>query len=461
MAQEPAARAIVDTAAARMGGIAALRAVRTVKLDMMTQWLSLSFDERPFTDGPSYELHFDQRDYATKTWRNTRRFGFGPNARDIIDLVIDTVGGRFTGPAPAGVVTGPMFDGWVPLNAAYIDERRQIFAFTPDRLVLALHEAKDLRARADTTIGGIRHAVVSATVDGIPATVFFRRTDGLPAFARYHADESNDFGLAPWGPMDVEWWYSRWRNDPRAGITFATQLDVKRVGRPYKRMTVLAATLNAPLAADSLVLNEGVRGAFTATSHRAMGDLPLDSARLAPGGRIALFGVSAGPTTAVKLGSAWLLIEPGNLPLNAERATQWLADHDAGAKVAGGLLMAASPSGGASWLAKRRLPVYAAPAIERGVTVSLRNWGAPVAASRVISRGQWIKAGGDSAWVEPIDFPNMPGALLIHVPSMQWVYATGIATPLELAIVRARVKERGWTVDRIGGPRAPAGMPLP
>jgi hypothetical protein len=261
--------------------------------------------------------------------------------------------------------------------------------------------------------------------------------------------------------MDVEWWYSRWRADARSGVTFATQLDVKRVGRPYKRMTVLTATLNAPLAADSLVLNAGVREAFIAGSHRAMGDVPLDSARLAPGGRIALFASFGGPATAVKLGSSWLLIEPGNLPLNAERATKWLADNDAGAKIAGGLLMTASPSGGASWLAKRSLPVYTAPVIARGAVASLRNWGAPIAAARVVSRGQWIRAGGDSAWVEPIDFPNMPGALLIHVPSMQWVYSTGIATPLELGIVRARVKERGWTVEKIGGPRAPAGLPLP
>lgn len=45
---KPAARAIaalavVDTAIARMGGLASLRAIHTVRYDMVTQWLATSF----------------------------------------------------------------------------------------------------------------------------------------------------------------------------------------------------------------------------------------------------------------------------------------------------------------------------------------------------------------------------------------------------------------------------------
>ncbi len=60
------ARATVDTAIARMGGEQALRSVTTVHYELVTQWLNASFDPRPFTDSPGYEVHSDTRDYRTK-----------------------------------------------------------------------------------------------------------------------------------------------------------------------------------------------------------------------------------------------------------------------------------------------------------------------------------------------------------------------------------------------------------
>lgn len=53
--------AVVDTAIARAGGDSALRAIHTVRYDMVTQWLSTSYDARPFQDAPGYEMHRDLR----------------------------------------------------------------------------------------------------------------------------------------------------------------------------------------------------------------------------------------------------------------------------------------------------------------------------------------------------------------------------------------------------------------
>ncbi|MBL0179389.1 MAG: hypothetical protein IPP98_09735 [Gemmatimonadetes bacterium] len=47
---------------------------------------------------------------------------------------------------------------WGPLNLAYVDERRELFAFAPERLVLQLRHDPALRQLADTTIDGAAHA---------------------------------------------------------------------------------------------------------------------------------------------------------------------------------------------------------------------------------------------------------------------------------------------------------------
>lgn len=457
------AAAVVDTAIVRMGGAAALRAIHTVRYDMVTQWLSTSYDARPFQDAPGYEMHTDIRDYDTRVWRNTRRFSNGTSWTEMVDLVLDTVAARH-GVTSASVATpAGVIDGWAPLNIAYIDERRELFAFAPERLLLLMRNAPDLHSLPDTVLGAIRHHTVAATIDGYHATVFVRSSDGFLAMARYHADESNDFGLAPWGPMDVEVWYSRWRYDPAVRVAIPQQLDVMRVGKPYKRTTVLAAKFNDPLPNDSLTFGEPVRAAYLAQARRPMADLPLDSARIVGQGRITAFRTPGAPLAALKIGDEWLLIEPGNLPLNAERAAAWLSSHDVGSRVIGGIVGGASPSGGAAWLARQGMTVYTAPAGAKSVPLSLHNYGAPIAASRTITSGEWVRSGGtkrDSVWVEPIDLPNSPQTLVLYVPSMRWAYSSKIGGPIELRFVVALARSRGWKVDSIGSPANPEGVPL-
>ena len=113
-------------------------------------------------------------------------------------------------------------------------------------------------------------------------------------------------------------------------------------------MTVVGTTYNVAIPPDSVTLPPTVRAAYLANERRPMGDIPLDSAKLVAGGRLASFGSPAGPLAAIKVSGKWWLVEPGNLPLNAERAAQWLAAHDAGAKVAGAILTTGNPAGGSA-----------------------------------------------------------------------------------------------------------------
>jgi hypothetical protein len=454
------ASAIVDSAIVRMGGMDVLRGIHTARYSMVTQWLSTNFSPRRFEDAPNYEFSTDMRDYTTRTWRNVRRFA-GPEWTEVTDLAVDTVAARYSKtPMPSVANAGRTIDDWTALNVAYIDERRELFAFTPDRLVLLLRAAPDLRSRPDTVIGGIPEAVVSATVDGFPTTAFFRRSDGFLTMARYHADESNDFGLAPWGPMAVEVWYSEWRIDPASQVRFPSQWDIVRVGRPYKRMTVLSVTFNPALPADSLVLSDSIRSEYLAHARHPMADLPLTNARLASNKMIAMFRAPGGPLAAVKIGQGWVLLEPGNLPLNAERAASWLASNDAGSKVVGAIMGTAFPSGGASWVAKNGLPVYVAQPGAKGDSASLKNYGAPLNALHAVTRAQWVRFPGgarDSLWIGPIDVPNLQGALLVYSPSLHWAYSSAIAAPAQLAMVAKRLRARGLPVDLVGTPQAPEG----
>jgi hypothetical protein len=352
----------------------------------------------------------------------------------------------------------------VPLNVAYVDERRELFAWAPERLVLELRAAPDLRAHADTVIAGDAHAVVAATIDGFPFTAFFRRATGLPTAVRFRADETNDFGLAPWSPMDVEIWYSRWAPNASGRVVLPRQWDTKRVGRAYKRMSVLSATFNAPMPPDSLVLPDTVARLYLATGRRPMADRPLDSARVVVGRSVVAFYGGGAPAGAVRLGGAWHLLDDGNLPLNAERAAAWIASSrpgDAG-DVGFAIMTANRPGGVAAWAAATGQRVYVGPAGVEANRLTLRNRGLSTGALQLVAKGRWLRAGGarDSAWVEPIDLANGAG-LLLYLPAERWAYSGAASGSTDLELVAAAVRRRGWTVDRVGTPGRLAGVPVP
>ena len=329
---DPAATAVLDSAIARMGGLSALRAVERMELQVMTEWQRTTFDARPAPTVLSYELSTELRDYTAPAWRYSRRF-FTPNgAIDVIDVVTDSVAAVW------------MKGQWRAQNVAYVAEREEAFTFAPERLLRLAREAGDARALRDTVIAGVRYARVAATVGHFHPTLHFRRGDGMLALARFRAAQPDDFGLAPWGAMDVAIWYSSWRKIDGSGLALPTQLDVWRVGRPYKRMTTLTAKVNPAIPADSFAIADSLRASFLATARRPMFDLPMDSARIVDGA-FATFGAPGTPAGAVKVGGRWLLIEAGTASLTAERSVAFLRRGDSSAALGGALITAPSGAG--------------------------------------------------------------------------------------------------------------------
>jgi hypothetical protein len=443
--------AALDTAIARMGGEETLRKVERVRFEVMTLWQRMGFEQRQSDLIGSFELHSDLRNYSLGAWRNTRRFVGGPTLREMTDVVQTDVAIRRS-PNPDGSLAP-----WAPLSIAYVDERKEVFGFTPDRLLLAARAASDLRALPDTTILGLAHARVRATIAGFPTTIFFRRTDGFLAMTRYRAGQPNDFGLSPWGDMEVEIWYSRWAKFPlpgTGGIGFPTEWDVRRVGKMYKRLTLLTANFDAAAPADSFAVSDSLRTAFAAgASAKPMWELPMDSAKILEP-RLARFGNLGQAQGAVKMGNTWLMLEGTAVPQRNDTDLQWLSQAEPGATI-GGLLVTVPNlgRGGAAWFLEKKLPVYIAPGASAAMTATMKNWKQSPAALTVLAKPQWLRVGGDSLWVETMDFPDFPGATIAYVPSMRWAYSAMAASPLLFDMVVAHIRQRGWNVDRIGSLR--------
>lgn len=443
---DTAALRLLDLGIEHMGGDA-LRSLERVRYDMITQWQVTSFEARPYADRPSYEKHTDVRDYTIGGWRNTREFPMGGQWRTVVDLVRDSVAVRDFG------------QGFAPLNIAYVDERNELFAYSPDRVLLHARAASDLRLGPDTTIGGVRHARLAATLNGIHATLFVRRADGLPTMLRFRAAHPNDFGLVPWGEMDVEVWYSNWRTFA-GGISLPAQWDVRRVERPYKRISVLNAAFDPAFAADSFAVADPLRAAYHASPRAThpMHDLPLDSARVVEAD-FAEFRAFGSPAGAVRVGGQWVVLEAGQAPLSFERARDWLAAN-APAPVAAVIAGQTTPgNGGAAAAVDAGIPVIAGPGAAPVLRAALQGYGRS-ASIEAVTEPRWLSIGSDSLRLETLDLPDAAGALLAWAPSLRWLYAPAALTPLDLRLVLERARQRGWAAERLGTARGVL-LPVP
>ena len=156
-AQDGSPTAVLDRGIARMGGDSLLRTVHALRLDVLTQWLRTEFGEAPFQDAPSLERNVELRDYASGAWRNSRYFSLDATAPGLVVVVDDTI-------ATMGRVMqrdDPTLT-WGPLNIAYVDERRELFAFAPERLLLTLRDDPTRRALPDTTLDSVFYHLADA-----------------------------------------------------------------------------------------------------------------------------------------------------------------------------------------------------------------------------------------------------------------------------------------------------------
>jgi hypothetical protein len=418
-----------------MGGERALRGIERVAYQMMTQWQRTQFRAVPFTDQPSFERHVDVRDYTIPAWRNTRQFANG----NIVNVIRDSI---------ALTNTGKEFQ---PLSVAYVDERRELFVYTPDRLMLALRDATDRARGADTVIGGEAHLRVTATLAGhFAGTVFFHRGTGLPTMLRFRAGHPNDFGLVAWGVMPVEVWYSAWRTV--GTISVPTQWDILRVGVPYKRMTVQRLDVNPTFAADSFAVTPELRATYLASSatkpmHETIirREVKMATPDLAS---TSAFGLPAG---AVKMGEGWLMLGAAHTPFSY-RYGQGLLDSLGASPITAVLAAIAvtATNGGVFEAVDRGLPVYVSQASEAALRRIFAGAGRPVRGLTRVTPGMMIGSGAYRLRLEPVDLPNVPGSMMVFSARDGWLYLPDATSALDVAVARERARQLGWSVMAVG-----------
>ncbi len=143
---------LLDRGIARMGGDSLLRSISSIRLEVLTEWKRTMFETSPLSDLPSYEHNVELRDYTTRAWRNSRYFSPIAPTPGVTDVVVDTIAIR------AFPIPNADTMRWTPLNLAYVDERRELFDFAPERLLLELRHNPTVRALPDTAIDGLPHA---------------------------------------------------------------------------------------------------------------------------------------------------------------------------------------------------------------------------------------------------------------------------------------------------------------
>jgi len=427
--------ALLGRAVARSGGDSALRAVRTARYEYVTQWMRTSFERLPAPAASGLEVNTDWRDYPRGIWRYERRFLGSPVM--IRDLVRDSVAITDLG------------QGWTPLSGAYVHERDEIFLAAPERLLLRAHDEAlggRVRTGADTVIGTGTHARLHASLDGRDITLFLRRSDAQLTGIRYRAAQPWDFGLAAWGEMEVETWYSRWTVSGPYLVPF--DYAIHRVGRPYKRLSIVRVQLNVPVAEDSVLVPEPLRARYLAEQRRAMFDVAVDSVTVSPDG-FARFGVPGTPLGALRASGGWLLLGSGAAPLITDRALARL--RQTGVPVLAALLgtMSAGSGGGAPTLARAGVSLLASGTARPFLAAMFRQQGLDPREITWITEPGWRIVAGDSLWLEPADLPDVEGALLAWDPTRRWLYAGDGPGPAQIRGALAVAATRHWPVERM------------
>lgn len=448
-AQRPLGRAedaveVVDRAAELMGGADRLRQVRRVSMQMTTSWLRTGFRNIPFADRPSYEDHTDTRDYSIDAWRNTRRFPNGTITNIVADSVSVTDLGR----------------GFQPLSDAYVDERRELFTYTPDRLVLALLDAPALALVADTTVGGEPQRRIEATLGQghghvSEVEVLFNRGTGLPTMLRFSAPHPADFGLVQWGDMEVEVWYSGWGSF--GDVHIPRQWDIRRVGVPYKRLTVLRAAFDPVFEADSFAISDSLRMAYRSSpAARPMHEGRTIDSVVTPAPGIALFSPPFGfPTGAVSVDGGTILLGSGRASFNYDRALEELPRLGMAPPSMVLVAQASAGNGGIVRAAETGVPIVVSHAAFPFARTVLDNHGHHSIPLSVVQEVREVGSGEDRVLLAPVDLPDVPGSLLFYHPASGWLWAPDASTPLDARMVGEAAAALGWSVRVRGGQRQP------
>jgi len=243
-----APQSLIRDAIDAMGGESRLKGLHAVKLEAIghTYWIDQS--ERP--EGPwvtQYEQRTEIRDLTAGRLRQTieTRDGQSPAWTASTVIVSDQA---------AAIVAA---NGLRPGRAQQVDEAAVALELSPERLLLTMSAAADLRAAPDEVLQDVRQHVLQCSWRGAQVRLFLNAYTLLPTAI----DLIRDDPRATWGEVTQRTLLSYWSLESN-GLLYPHQWNVLWNGTPQLELTVTSLTPNPPIEPDTFAIPADVREAF-------------------------------------------------------------------------------------------------------------------------------------------------------------------------------------------------------
>ena len=465
LAAQSNAAGLVRKSIDAMGGEAALKAVRNVKIDAMGHVYALEQSERP--EGPhlvTYQQIVEIRDQERqRLWRKQEQRNWSlPNWMGPVVVAAD------------GVVALSFAGRWGPHQPQQLARVREDLELAPERMLFTALGAADLRAAADRPLHGILNHAVSFTHQGVKHTLYLNAHPMMPTMLQSVQDD--EFGI--WGDVRRERWYSFWTLQP-GGWQYPQQITSTLNGQPASDLTVFDVNVNAPIDEKEFAIPDDAKARFRQMLAQPTAAGGLRTARLD-----ATKAVDVTPDVVVLPGS-WnvtLVRQPDGIvvleaPIGSDYSSQVI---DAAAKKFPGAPIKAVVTTSDAWphiagvreYVARGIPVYALdlnlPILRRLVAATHST--APDRLQRVprkpilhsVSSKVTIGAGATRVDVMPIRGEGSERMMMAYLPELKALYASDLLQytrdrtaffnpvyPAELAWAVAREKiavEQTWAM---------------
>jgi hypothetical protein len=275
-APDPAARGLVKTAVARMGGEAALRSLETLRFETVGYRNLLEQSERP--EGPwipQIERTVEVWDTRGGRWQETTDGAAADQSFTLRTIVAGNAAARKFG------------ERWLPTGRSAVLEAREWMALSPQQILLAALAAEDLRRDADREFQGVSHHVVSFGGGEDRRRILVNAQTGFLTAVETTRPYPDDLFWQIWGDVPTRVSYSYWSLRP-GGLIYPLQWDVERGGRPWRALTITTLEPGAALSSDDFAIPQSERDAFASRGDQPLNDLLLGSptrpaVELAPG----------------------------------------------------------------------------------------------------------------------------------------------------------------------------------
>lgn len=340
----------------------------------------------------------------------------------------------------AGVVRGSAV---IAAGAIDLATAQEDLMLAPDRVLLTLMEATELRRDRDTSFVGVPHHVVSATWNGAHVRLFIDAASAFPTRLELVRAYPTAVFWAMWGDLRFVTTWSAWSLEP-SGVWYPRQRTTSFNGEPFREYVVTSLDLDAPLSPDSVAISDSVRAVFAA--RLAADSAALGSARVPKLNPVLIADdvvlyQGGYQSAAVKQADGVVILEgpesnAKSRAVLADIATRWPR-----ARVTA--VVSTSPMwmhiGGLREYAARGIPIYALDANVPMVRALLAapHTQSPDSLARVRTRPTvravttrlTLGTGGNAIELRPARGQNASAMVLAWLPAKRVLYASDIVIP--------------------------------